>query len=239
MVEVKDLFIEIKGKKIVNGISFEVKTGEILGLVGGNGSGKTVVMKAIAGLLPYDGGEILVNQKVIGKDIDFPKDMGLIIEVPIFVEGMSGYKNLCGLICYKHVIDKEDVQQVLEEVGLKNAAHTKVKKYSLGMRQRLGIAQAIMEKPRLLILDEPFNSLDEKGINWFREWLLKYKEEGNTIIISSHNKEDIKCLCDKVVCVGGNKYTMNAWQQVICHFDFLKHRAQFNDFFEYNSVFDR
>ena len=202
MVEVKDLMIEVKGKRIVNGISFEVKSGEILGLVGGNGSGKTVVMKAIAGLLPYDGGEILVNQKVIGKDVDYPENMGLIIEVPIFIEGMSGYKNLSDLICYKNVIDKNDVRQVMEEVGLKDAMYVKVKKYSLGMRQRLGIAQAIMEKPELLILDEPFNSLDEKGIYWFREWLLKYKEAGNTVILSSHNKEDITCLCDNVVNMG-------------------------------------
>lgn len=205
MVSVSKLGVTIKNKEIVKDISFEVQKGEIFGLIGGNGSGKTVIMKCISGLFPYTEGEIKIDGKMIGKDLDYPEELGLMIETPQFVGGISGYKNLSMLTCYRRKISKKDILNVLREVGLDCNLRLPVKKYSLGMRQRLGIAQAIMENPKILILDEPFNSLDDDAVTWFRNWLIEYKNRGNIVILSSHNKDDINFLCDKVITLKKGK----------------------------------
>lgn len=205
MVSVSKLGVTIKNKEIVKDISFEVQKGEIFGLIGGNGSGKTVIMKCISGLFPYTEGEIKIDGKMIGKDLDYPEELGLMIETPQFVGGISGYKNLSMLTCYRRKISKKDILNVLREVGLDCNLRLPVKKYSLGMRQRLGIAQAIMENPKILILDEPFNSLDDDAVTWFRSWLIEYKNRGNIVILSSHNKDDINFLCDKVITLKKGK----------------------------------
>ena len=201
MVEVKNLNLYLKKKFILKDMSFTVENGRICGFVGGNGSGKTMLMKCISGLIPATEGEIIIDGLRIGRDVDFPEELGLMIETPEFVDYMSGYQNLKALAAYRNRIGKERIREVLTEVGLNPKMKRSVKKYSLGMRQRLGIAQAIMEEPKLLILDEPFNSLDDKGVMWLREWLLRYKAQGKSVLLSSHNKEDIRVLCDMVICL--------------------------------------
>lgn len=177
-------------------ISFEA--GKIYGIIGRNGSGKTVLFKTMIGYLKPTDGRVVVGEKEIGKDIDFADNMGIIIENPGFISRYNGYKNLEYLAAIRKLIGKEQIRESMERVGLDPNSKKKVGKYSLGMRQRLGIAQAIMENPDILILDEPMNGLDNQGVDDVRNILLKLKEEGKTIILASHNKEDIEILCDEV-----------------------------------------
>lgn len=171
---------------------------EIIGIIGHNGSGRTVLMKCICGFITPDSGEITVSGKRLGKDIDIPKNIGLIIETPGFLPNFSGFSNLWQLAKIRCKISKDDVRSVMKTVGLDPDEKKHVGKYSLGMRQRLGIAQAIMETPGILMLDEPMNGLDKDGVNDMRELLLKLKADGKTIIVASHNSVDIDVLCDKV-----------------------------------------
>ena len=198
-VEVTNVSKKYKYKVLVDNVSFEVKKGEILGIVGLNGSGKTVILKCICGLMEYSSGTIKVNDKIIGKECEYPKNMGVIIETPGFLPYYSGIKNLEYLASLKKKIGKQEIKDVLVKVGLGGEEKKLVAKYSLGMKQRLGIAQAIMEDPEFLILDEPMNGLDKEGIAEVRRLLLEMKEAGKTMIITSHNEEDIKVLCDKVI----------------------------------------
>ena len=198
-IEVSGVSKKYKDRMLVDDVSFTVEKGEILGIVGLNGSGKTVLLKCICGLMDYSGGTITVNGKVIGKDCEYPANMGVIIETPGFLPYHSGYKNLEYLASLRKKISKQEIKDVLVKVGLAGEEKKLVAKYSLGMRQRLGIAQAIMENPELLILDEPMNGLDKDGIAEVRKLLLEMKAEGKTMIITSHNEEDIKVLCDKVI----------------------------------------
>lgn len=198
-IEVSNVSKKYKDRMLVEDVSFTVEKGEILGIVGLNGSGKTVLLKCICGLMDYSKGTITVNGKVIGKDCEYPANMGVIIETPGFLPYHSGYKNLEYLASLRKKISKQEIKDVLVKVGLAGEEKKLVAKYSLGMRQRLGIAQAIMENPELLILDEPMNGLDKDGIAEVRKLLLEMKAEGKTMIITSHNEEDIKVLCDKVI----------------------------------------
>lgn len=181
---------------VLNDINVRFEQGKIHGLIGRNGSGKTVLLKAICGFISLTKGTIIVNQKVIGKDIDIPSDMGIIIENPAFLSNYSGYKNLQFLANMKKIIGKEQIKQVIRQVGLNPDDKKWVGKYSLGMKQRLAIAQAIMENPKILLFDEPMNGLDNQAVEYFRELFLKLRDNGTTIILSSHNSEDIDCLCD-------------------------------------------
>ena len=198
-IEVSGVSKKYKDRMLVDDVNFTVEKGEILGIVGLNGSGKTVLLKCICGLMDYSGGTITVNGKIIGKDCEYPANMGVIIETPGFLPYHSGHKNLEYLASLRKKISKQDIKDVLVKVGLAGEEKKLVAKYSLGMRQRLGIAQAIMEDPELLILDEPMNGLDKDGIAEVRKLLLEMKAEGKTMIITSHNEEDIKVLCDKVI----------------------------------------
>ena len=188
MVIIENLYLELKKERVLNGINIEFEKGKIHGLVGRNGSGKTMLMKCICGFV----------KPTIGKDRDFPSNLGLIIETPGFIPYYSGYRNLKILAEPNRKLKKNDILKVMDYVGLAMAAHRRVGKYSLGMRQRLGIAQAIMESPDLLVLDEPFNGLDKAGVEDVRNILLSLKEQGKTIIMASHNAEDIRLLCDTV-----------------------------------------
>ena len=143
-------------------------------------------------------GTISVNNKIVGQDIDFPQKLGFIIETPGFLMNYSGYKNLKYLASIQKNIDDEGIKESMSLVGLDSADKKHVGKYSLGMRQRLGIAQAIMEKPDILILDEPMNGLDKNGVQEMRELFLQMKSEGKLILLTSHNREDIEVLCDEV-----------------------------------------
>lgn len=185
-------------EKVLEDVNLTIEKGKIFGVVGNNGSGKTVLMKCICGFLQADSGKITVNGKVIGKDCDFPESLGMIIETPGFLPNISGYKNLKILAGLKAVIGKKEILDSLERVGLDPHMKKHVAKYSLGMRQRLGIAQAIMEDPDVLILDEPFNGLDKNGVKHMRELLKELKNQGKSILLASHNAQDIEELCDDV-----------------------------------------
>ena len=176
--------------------SFE--TGKIHGIVGNNGSGKTVLMKCICGFLKPDSGTIFVNHKQVGRDTDFPEDIGIIIETPGFLPHLSGTQNLKILASLQKKANNHTIRAVLEQVGLDPDMKKPVGKYSLGMRQRLGFAQALMEDPSLLILDEPFNGLDKYGVVHIRNVIKGLRAEGKTVILASHNQVDIDELCDTV-----------------------------------------
>ena len=198
MIYVKDLSLKIKNETILSDINLHIEKGKITGLVGRNGCGKTMLMKCITGFVKPTSGEVVFNEKRIGEDIDFPKDTGIIIETPSFIPYYSGRKNLLELASLNKTIGKKDIDKVLEKVGLFEARNKMVRKYSLGMRQRLGIAQALMEEPETLILDEPMNGLDNDCVEMIRKILGQLKEEGKTILLVSHNKEDIRILCDEI-----------------------------------------
>ncbi len=183
---------------VLKDVSLSVPPGEIVGVVGNNGSGKTVLMKCICGFLRPDKGSVTVNGVRVGKDRDFPESIGIIIETPGFIPGMSGYRNLKTLAALKGIIGKKEILAVLDRVGLAKSARKAVAKYSLGMRQRLGIAQAIMEDPAVLILDEPFNGLDKSTVEDMRGLLLDLRDSGKAIMLASHNAQDIRELCDRV-----------------------------------------
>ena len=198
VIEIKNMSKSFKGNKVLNDINISIEKGSVCGFVGLNGSGKTLLMKVIAGFLKPDCGTVLVQGKEVGKEVDFPEDIGVIIETPSFMPYISGYKNLYDLYSIKGLPDKEKIRKTMQLVGLDPDDKKFVSKYSLGMRQRLGIAQAIMEEQSLLILDEPMNGLDKKGVEEMRTLFLRLKEAGKTIVIASHNQADIDYLCDKV-----------------------------------------
>ena len=183
---------------ILDHVNITCNKGEICGIVGRNGSGKTVLFKSICGLVKLNEGTITVNGKVMGKDLRVLKKAGIIIEEPGFLRNKSGMKNLEYLYMINNKRDKKYLRSVMENVGLDPYSRKKVGKYSLGMRQRLAIAQATMEDQDIIILDEPMNGLDNHGVQEVREYLLQLKKQGKTILIASHNREDIDVLCDKV-----------------------------------------
>lgn len=199
MIEVKNVSVTIGKNRILQDISVTFEKGKIHGLIGRNGSGKTVLMKCICGFMKPTSGAVFVEGKQIGKDVDFVPDAGVIIETPGFVPFYSGIRNLQILAALNHKIGNEEIREAMQTVGLDPGLKRHVKKYSLGMRQRLGIAQAIMENPKLLILDEPFNGLDKEGVEQMRNYFLKLKEQGVTILLTSHTNEDIRLLCDTVM----------------------------------------
>lgn len=188
---------------VLKEVNLTLNYGQVYGIVGNNGSGKTVLMKCICGFLPTTTGTIHVFGKQIGRDVDFPESLGVIIETPGFLTQYTGAQNLEILASMRGQITKADIRLVLRRVGLDPDMKKPVGKYSLGMRQRLGIAQAIMEDPRFLILDEPFNGLDKHGVAEIRELLLELKAAGKTILLASHNEEDIRILCDHVYEMDG------------------------------------
>ena len=197
VIIVKNVDLTIGKTEILKNINAEFERGKIHGIIGRNGSGKTMLMKCICGFVKPMG-EVTVDGKRIGKDCDFPENIGIIIEVPNFIGYYSGFKNLKLLADLNKKITAEQVRQAMKTVGLDPDLKRHVRKYSLGMRQRLGLAQAIMEDPELLILDEPMNGLDKDGVKDMRQYLLDLKAKGKTILIASHSAEDIDVLCDTV-----------------------------------------
>lgn len=205
MINVDNVSLVLNKYQILDNVSISAKKGEAVGLVGGNGSGKTMLMKCICGFNTMFTGEITVNGKIIGKDVEFAPNTGFIIETPGFVPYMTGYENLQVLAGIEKIIDKNKIREFMEFVGLDPDNKRSVKKYSLGMRQRLGIAQALMENPDILILDEPFNGLDKAMTARMRDVLVEEKKKGKTIILASHNENDINYICDRIYEIDGGK----------------------------------
>lgn len=197
IVKVENVTKYFKQEKVLDDVNMNLETGHIYGIVGKNGAGKTVLFKIIAGFIKPSSGKVTVAGKIIGVDRDFPDSLGLIIETPGFLSQYNAYQNLLYLANINNKISKEDIKEAIRMVGLDPGSNKKVGKFSLGMRQRLGIAQAIMENPNLIILDEPMNGLDKKGIEDVKELLLKLKGDGKTILMASHYAEDME-ICDEV-----------------------------------------
>lgn len=203
MIEVKNCSKCFGHQRVLCEVSLQLKRGGIYGIVGRNGSGKTVLFKCILGFLKPDSGTIIVFGKEIGKDQDLLTECGMVIEEPAFLRGKSGMKNLVYLYEINHKSNKEYLEQIMRKVGLEPTSRKHVGKYSMGMKQRLAIAQAIMENQELLILDEPMNGLDRQGVEDMRNLFMQLKAEGKTILMASHNKEDIDLLCDEVYIMDG------------------------------------
>ncbi len=182
----------------LNRVSVSFEKNQIHGIIGRNGSGKTVLLRAICGFIPLTSGNIFVREKQVGQDIDIPPDLGAIIEHPGFLPRYSGFRNLLMLAQINNVIGTDRIREVIKLVGLDPDSKKHVSKYSMGMKQRLAIAQAIMEDPDILILDEPMNGLDKSGVEEIRSLLLQLKKQDKTILIASHNANDIDILCDTV-----------------------------------------
>lgn len=198
VVEINHVTKRYEKNEVLKDVTLRCEAGRIYGLIGRNGSGKTVLLKSICGFVIPTSGEVRVWGKQVGKDVDFPENIGFIIESPGFLLQESGLRNLKHLASIQGKIGIDEIRQSMNTVGLDPDLKRHVGKYSMGMRQRLGIAQAIMEKPDLLILDEPMNGLDNQGVEHIRSVLLSLKENGITIILASHYKEDISYLCDEV-----------------------------------------
>ena len=197
IVKLDSVSKSFKKDSVLTDVSVEFEQGKIYGIVGKNGAGKTVLFKVIAGFLRPTSGHVYVKDKEIGVNSDFAEDIGLIIETPGFLSQYSAYKNLEYLASIRNKITEKEIREAIRLVGLDDKSKKKGGKFSLGMRQRLGIAQAIMENPELIILDEPMNGLDKNGIAIVKDLLRKLKEEGKTIIMASHYAEDME-ICDEV-----------------------------------------
>nr|WP_300815489.1 ATP-binding cassette domain-containing protein [uncultured Acetatifactor sp.] len=198
VIEVKNVSKSFKGIPVLNDINITCRSGKIYGIIGYNGSGKTVLFKCICGFLHVDSGEISVNGRVMGKEMDMLEHAGIIIEEPGYIRNLSGYRNLEYLYRITHKKDPAVIHSIMLKVGLDPQSRKKVCHYSLGMRQRLAIAQATMEDQAILILDEPMNGLDREGVAEMRKFFLEQKERGKLILLASHNKDDIELLCDEV-----------------------------------------
>lgn len=197
-VQAKNVTKNFKETIALKQVSVSFEKGKIYGIIGRNGSGKTVLFKCICGLMAVTEGEITVLGQNIGDGVRVPKGVGAIIETPGFLPNVAGYRNLYYLASLSGKPDKERIRNTIRLVGLEPNSHKAVGNYSLGMRQRLGLAQALMEDPELLILDEPMNGLDNEGTKQMRKFLLNLRSQGKTIILASHSQEDIATMCDTV-----------------------------------------
>lgn len=188
----------IKNNPVIKDISMGLQSGAVYGFKGINGSGKTMLMRLISGLIRPSQGEISMNGKILGKDISFPNSIGVFLENPAFLDAYSGFNNLKLLASIKSVASDDDIRNTLLRVGLDPDSNKKYKKYSLGMKQRLGIAAAIMEKPEIVILDEPTNSLDEDGVDLVKHIVRNEKERGALVVVSCHDEGILKGMSDEV-----------------------------------------
>lgn len=204
-LEIKNLSKSISGKSILEHIDLEMDRGRIYGLRGKNGSGKTMLMRSICGLILPTEGTICINGEILHKDISFPRSIGALIENPGFIAEYSGFKNLSTLASIKKAVTTEEIRSLMQKMELDPDDKKKFKKYSLGMKQKLGIAQVLMENPDIMIFDEPFNGLEEESVKKIRKLLLDEKKKGKLIIIATHIKEDINELCDIIYRVDNGK----------------------------------
>ncbi len=205
MIELQNINKQLKGNHVLKNISYTFNDGMVYGLYGYNGSGKTMLLRAISGLICMDSGSVLINGQELGKAISFPPDTGIVIESMELLPEHSAKKNLELLSKIKKIAGEEDIRHSLERVGLNPDSDQKVKKFSLGMKQRLNIAQAIFEKQNIILLDEPTNALDEDGVKLIYDIIKEEKERGATIIIATHHKEDLENLCDVILKISAGE----------------------------------
>lgn len=198
-IELKEVSKNIKGAKVLDQVTYTFEDARVYGLQGHNGSGKSMLIRAICGLIRCSSGEVILDGKTVGKDIEFPDSVGLLLEKPAFLGECSGFDNLKQIAAIQGRVSDEEIRAAIAEVGLDPEDQKKYRKYSLGMKQRLGIAGAIMMEPKLLILDEPTNALDEDGIALVREIVRKKRGEGRIIIIASHDKEVLAAVADEIL----------------------------------------
>lgn len=200
-ISIKNATKYIKQACILDDVSLELQSGQIYGLQGPNGSGKTMLMRLAAGLIRPSSGQVFFDEKELGKDIDFPPSLGLLIENPAFLPGYTGLKNLELLAAIRGRADTAQLREAISQVGLDPDDKRKYRKYSLGMKQRLGIAAAIMEKPDLIILDEPTNALDDSGVEQICEVIRREKERGALILLTCHDAAILERLSDEIYTV--------------------------------------
>lgn len=198
-VSIQDVSKKIKGSLVLEHITLSMKSGKIYGLQGINGSGKTMLMRAICGLILPDSGSIQIDGKRLGKEISFPESVGLLLENPSFLAGYTALENLQLIAAVRNVADNNMLREAITKVGLNPEDKRKYKKFSLGMKQRLGIACAIMENPQLILLDEPFNALDEEGVELARNIILEQKDKGKLVVLSCHDRGQLENLSDYIV----------------------------------------
>lgn len=206
-IEVKNLTKKIKGIEVLSDVSLRFEQGKIYGLKGKNGSGKTMLMRALCALITATEGTIDINGEILGKDISFPRSVGVLIENPAFIPSYTGLKNLQVLASIQKRVNDQKIRDTITMVGLDPEDKRTYKKYSLGMKQRLGIAGAVMEDPDIVILDEPINALDESGVMQVREILHAIKERGAIVIIACHDSEELNLLSDVIINISEGKIT--------------------------------
>lgn len=197
-ITVKNITRVIKGTTVLDSVSMEMKSGEIVGLRGENGSGKTMLMRMIAGLIFPTQGSVQIDGRVLGKELAFPEEMGILLENPTFLENYTGYQNLRMLASIQNRIGEEEIKKAIRRVGLEWDDRKKYRKYSLGMKQRLGIAAAVMETPQLIILDEPSNALDDQGCEMLRQIIREEKARNALILVSSHDGSLLEEIADTI-----------------------------------------
>lgn len=190
---------EIKNDIILNDINYIFESGRIYGLRGKNGSGKTMLIRGLCGLIHPTSGQVVIDGQILGQDISFPPSVGILIEEPGFIPGYSGFENLSALSQIRKQTGAEEIAALMQEFGLDAKDKKKYKKYSLGMKQKLGLCAAFMEQPELILLDEPTNALDEGSVEILRQVLHRHKERGALIIIASHDREELDLLADEIV----------------------------------------
>lgn len=205
MICLQNISKKIKENLVINEVSYTFKEGKVYGLYGKNGSGKTMLLRAISGLIKLDSGKVFIDDKILGETISFPPDTGIVIENMELLPEYSAAKNLKILSKIKKIANDEDIRDALQRVGLDPDSTQIVKKFSLGMKQRLNIAQAIFEKQKIILLDEPTNALDEDGVKLIYDVVKQEKERGATIIVSTHHKEDLEELCDVILKISAGK----------------------------------
>ena len=203
-IELTNVSKTIKGTVVLDDINLRMESGKVYGLKGKNGSGKTMLMRAICGLISTDG-TVNINGEILGKDISFPRSIGVLIENPSFISNYTGFKNLKVLASIQNRINDEDIKNALIKVQLDPADKRTYRKYSLGMKQKLGIAAAFMENPDIIILDEPINALDEAGAKQVHKILEEQKSRGAIIIIACHDREELEMLSDEIIEISEGK----------------------------------
>lgn len=204
-LEINNISKKFGNNFVLESVNLSLTSGNIYGLWGKNGSGKTILLRIISGLVFPTSGEIVIDGKILGKDLSFPPDFGAMIENPGFIPGYSGFKNLKLLASIHHRITDAQIQNQMLQLGLDPNDSKKAKAYSLGMKQKLGICAALMEYPKLLLLDEPTNALDESSTALLKDILLERKKQGALILLSCHIREDLEYLSDEIICLENGK----------------------------------